>query len=177
MNSSTIRTHLVRILHLRYKTASFPRKNEGSETTLATHWTTHQGSRQRTRRRSTCRHGHAWIGTESQSNWPKMRKTLGKPGFLSGEDRNRTFGCFPCVLKSSKGKENGWSPKSKFDSRSFFIWFVATMLHVPERCASHQEQESQALERLRRRRMEIGKSASTANRNQQKNADRDLLPI
>jgi hypothetical protein len=39
---------------------------------------------------STCRHGHAWIGTESQSNWPEMRKTLGKPGFLSGEDRNRT---------------------------------------------------------------------------------------
>ena len=99
MNSSTIRTHLVRILHLRYKTASFPWKNEGSETTLATHWTTHQGSRQRTRRRSTCRHGHAWIGTESQSNWPEMRKTLEKPGFLSGEDRNRTFGCFLDVFE------------------------------------------------------------------------------
>jgi len=27
---------------------------------------------------------------ESQSNWAEMRKTLGKPGFLSGEDRNRT---------------------------------------------------------------------------------------
>jgi hypothetical protein len=27
---------------------------------------------------------------ESQSNWPDMQKTLGKPGFLSGEDRNRT---------------------------------------------------------------------------------------
>jgi hypothetical protein len=25
-----------------------------------------------------------------------MRKTLGKPGFLSGEDRNRTFECFRC---------------------------------------------------------------------------------
>jgi hypothetical protein len=48
---------------------------------------------------STCRHGHAWIGTEDQSNWPKMRKTLGKPGFLSGEDRNRTFGCFSNVLR------------------------------------------------------------------------------
>jgi hypothetical protein len=42
-------------------------------------------------RGSTCRHGHAWIGTESQRNWPEMRKTLGKPGFTSGEDRNRTF--------------------------------------------------------------------------------------
>jgi hypothetical protein len=31
---------------------------------------------------------------ESQSNWPEMRKTLGKPGFCSGEDRNRTFRCF-----------------------------------------------------------------------------------
>jgi hypothetical protein len=27
---------------------------------------------------------------ESQSNWPEMRKTLGKPGFCSGQDRNRT---------------------------------------------------------------------------------------
>ena len=51
------------------------------------------------------------------------------------------------------------------------------MLHVLERCASHQEQESQTLERRRRRRMEIVKSASTANRNQTKNADRDLLII
>jgi hypothetical protein len=80
-------------------------------------------------------------------------------------------------LKGSKGKESGWSPKKKFDSRSFFIWFVATMLHVLERCASHQAQKSQTLERPRRRRMEIGKSASTANRNQLKNADRDLLLI
>jgi hypothetical protein len=90
VNSTTIRTQLVRILHLRYKKACFPWKNEWFTATLATHWTTHQGPRQRTRRRSTCRHGHAWIGTESQSNWPNMRKTLGKPGFLSGEDRNRT---------------------------------------------------------------------------------------
>ena len=51
------------------------------------------------------------------------------------------------------------------------------MLHVLERCASHQEQKSQTLERRRRRRMEIGKSASTVNRNQQKNDDRDLLLI
>ena len=29
--------------------------------------------------------------TELQSNWPEMRKTLGKPGFLSGEDRIRTI--------------------------------------------------------------------------------------
>jgi hypothetical protein len=91
VNTNTIRTHLVRILHLHYKTACFPWKHEGSGTTLATHSTTHQGPRQRTRRRSTCRHGHAWIGTESQSNWPNMRKTLGKPGFLSGEDRMRTI--------------------------------------------------------------------------------------
>ena len=36
---------------------------------------------------------------EGQRNWPEMRKTLGKPGFLSGEDRNRTFGCFPNVFE------------------------------------------------------------------------------
>jgi hypothetical protein len=28
-----------------------------------------------------------------------MRKTLGKPGFTSGEDRNRTFGCFLDVFE------------------------------------------------------------------------------
>ena len=41
----------------------------------------------------TTQHLQAWTcmdRQESQSNWPNMRKTLGKPGFLSGEDRNRT---------------------------------------------------------------------------------------
>jgi hypothetical protein len=33
--------------------------------------------------------------TELQSNWPDMRKTLGKPGFCSGEDRIRTCGKSP----------------------------------------------------------------------------------
>jgi hypothetical protein len=28
--------------------------------------------------------------TDGQRNFAEMRKTLGKPGFLSGEDRNRT---------------------------------------------------------------------------------------
>jgi hypothetical protein len=30
--------------------------------------------------------------TDGQRNWPKTLKTLGKPGFFSGEDRNRTCG-------------------------------------------------------------------------------------
>ncbi len=33
--------------------------------------------------------------TVGQRNWPETRKTLGKPGFLSGEDRNRTTRKFP----------------------------------------------------------------------------------
>jgi hypothetical protein len=112
MNSTTIRTQLVRILHLHYKTACFPWKNEWFTATLATHSATHQGPRQRTRR---CflqgQHLQAWTcmdRQESQSNWQEMRKTLGKPGFLSGEDRIRTFGCFPCVLKSFKGNDLLW---------------------------------------------------------------------
>ena len=40
---------------------------------------------------------------ESQSNWPEMQKTLGKPGFSSGEDRNRTFRCFPNVSGMFEG--------------------------------------------------------------------------
>jgi len=50
----------------------------------------------------TTQHLQAWTcmdRQELQSNWPEMRKTLEKPGFLSGEDRNRTFGGFPNVLE------------------------------------------------------------------------------
>ena len=46
----------------------------------------------------TTQHLQAWTcmdRQELQSNWPEMRKTLGKPGFLSGEDRNRTTYKFP----------------------------------------------------------------------------------
>ena len=39
---------------------------------------------------------------ESQGNWPEMRKTLGKPGFLSGEDRNRTTYQFPGKIEVPK---------------------------------------------------------------------------
>ena len=55
------------------------------------------GARREMQRRR--RHAPSCMGaTDGQRNWPNMRKTLGKPGFLSGEDRNRTFGCFPNVF-------------------------------------------------------------------------------
>ncbi len=41
----------------------------------------------------TTQHLQAWTcmdRQDSQSNWPHMRKTLGKPGFRNGEDRTRT---------------------------------------------------------------------------------------
>jgi hypothetical protein len=44
---------------------------------------------------------------ESQSNWQEMRKTLGKPGFFSGEDRNRTFECFPSVFEDFERWHDG----------------------------------------------------------------------
>jgi hypothetical protein len=57
------------------------------------------GARREIQRRR--RHAPSCMGaTELQSNWPEMRKTLGKPGFLSGEDRIRTFERFPNVLLS-----------------------------------------------------------------------------
>jgi hypothetical protein len=40
--------------------------------------------------------------TDGQRNWPEMRKTLGKPGFFSGEDRNRTTHKFPGKNGGSK---------------------------------------------------------------------------
>jgi hypothetical protein len=39
---------------------------------------------------------------ESQSNWPDMRKTLGKTGFLSGDDRNRTTRELPGKIEIAK---------------------------------------------------------------------------
>jgi hypothetical protein len=35
------------------------------------------------------------VATDGQRNFAKMRKPLGKPGFLSGENRNRTTGESP----------------------------------------------------------------------------------
>jgi hypothetical protein len=44
--------------------------------------------------------------TDGQRNWPNMRKTLGKLGFLSGEDRKANFWlfslCFGVVRKVPK---------------------------------------------------------------------------
>jgi hypothetical protein len=40
--------------------------------------------------------------TESQRNFAEMRKTLGKPLFLSGEDRNRTTRKSPGKIEVSK---------------------------------------------------------------------------
>ena len=68
--------------------------NEGSKATLATHRTTHQGPRQRTRvvdlfgqhvQACTCMDVQ-----ESQSNWPDMRKNPGQPGFCSTGFRKLT---------------------------------------------------------------------------------------
>jgi hypothetical protein len=44
-------------------------------------------------------HRASMVATDGQRNWPTMRKTLGEPGFLIGEDRNRTFGCFASVFE------------------------------------------------------------------------------
>jgi hypothetical protein len=55
------------------------------------------GARREMQRRR--RHAPSCMGaTDGQRNWPKTRKTLGKPGFLSGEDRNRTSERFPRVF-------------------------------------------------------------------------------
>ena len=102
MNSTTIRTQLVRILHLHYKTTCFPWKNEGSEATQTTLWTTHQGPRQRTRRRSTCRHGHAWIGRKAKAIGQKCKKPWENQGFLAERTGTELFDIFPMILNSSK---------------------------------------------------------------------------
>ena len=54
------------------------------------------------------RHAPSCMGaTDGQRNWPEMRTTLGKPWFLSGEDRNRTFECFPSVFEDFERWHDG----------------------------------------------------------------------
>ena len=55
---------------------------------------------------------------ESQSNWQEMRKTLGKPGFCSGEDRNRTTYKFPgkLALRHHARREIRRAPISLFET-------------------------------------------------------------
>jgi hypothetical protein len=46
-------------------------------------------------------HRVAWAQqTAKGTDFAEMQKTLGKPGFLSGEDRNRTFPHFSCDFYS-----------------------------------------------------------------------------
>jgi hypothetical protein len=61
------------------------------------------GARREMQRRR--RHAPSCMGaTDGQRNFAEMRKTLGKPGFLRGEDRNRTlWSVFPVFCDSSKG--------------------------------------------------------------------------
>jgi len=103
VNTTTIRTYLVRILHRHYKTTCFPWENEGSGTTLATHRTTHQGPRQRTRRRSTCRHGHAWIGRKAKAIGQKCEKPWENQGFLAERTGTELLGVFTMFCDGSRG--------------------------------------------------------------------------
>jgi hypothetical protein len=74
---------IVRILHLHYKTTCFPCENAGSEATRATHWTTHQGARQRTRRRSMCKHARAWTCRKAKAIGQKCEKPWENQGFAA----------------------------------------------------------------------------------------------
>ena len=64
-----------------------------------------------------------------------MRKTLGKPGFFSGEDRNRTFAGFTRVfeefercLKWIATSDGGSYTKHNFGSNLTVVWLNETIL-------------------------------------------------
>jgi len=67
--------------------------------------------------------------TDGQSNWPKTLKTLGKPGFLSGEDRIRTTREFPGKIEVPK--RGG----AKSDARS------ETGCELAARATAHQQNQ------------------------------------
>ena len=89
------------------------------------------GARREIQRRR--RHAPSCMGaTEHQSNWPGMRKTLGKPGFCSGEARNRTFGCFPYDFGSSKGTERMLSETTTLiTDRGEYVAFASLQRIIP----------------------------------------------
>jgi hypothetical protein len=80
-------------------------QNPSDLTTRATRKTTRFGTRDAKYNAAGAMHRASMGATELQSNWPEMRKTLGKPGFLSGEDRNRTFLHFSCIFFAA-GRKN-----------------------------------------------------------------------
>ena len=94
---------IVRILPPLLQNHLFPRKNEGSEATLATHWTTHQGARQRTRRRSMCKHARAWTCRKAKAIGQICEKPWENQGFAAERTGTELFGVFPVFLGSSKG--------------------------------------------------------------------------
>ena len=71
-------------------------------TTRATRKTTRFGARDAKCNAAGARHRASMGATDGQRNWPKMRKTLGKPGFHSGEDRIRTCGRILLLRRFSK---------------------------------------------------------------------------
>ena len=85
------------------KTTCFPWKNEGSEATLTTHWTTHQVPRQRTRRRSMCKHARAWTCRKAKAIGQICEKPWGNQGFAAERTGFELLAVFPMFLESSKG--------------------------------------------------------------------------
>ena len=69
--------------------------------------------------------------TDGQSTWPKTRKTLRKPGFLSGQDRNRTFGCFLGIFEEFE-RYTSWKPE--YCQRSGKRPFLPALTHYRRGC-------------------------------------------
>ena len=99
LNTITIQTYLVLILLPPLQNSMFSLEKRGFGDDSGDSLDDSPGAKAA---HKTTQHLQAWTcmdRQESQRNWPEMLKTLGKPGFLSGEDRNRTFAGFTRVFE------------------------------------------------------------------------------
>ena len=63
----------------------------------------------------------AWTRQSAKGTAPSCEKPWENQGFLAKRSGTELLSVFSMFLTGSKGKKDGWSPKKKFDSRSFLF--------------------------------------------------------
>ena len=101
---------IVRILPPLLQNHLFSWKNVGFEANLTTHWTTHQEARQRTRRRSMCKHARAWTCRKAKAIGQKCEKLWENQGFAVERTGTELFYVFLMFFHSP------WKPVPRLHS-------------------------------------------------------------
>ena len=65
-----------------------------------------------------CKHARAWTCRKAKAIGKKCEKPWEKQGFAAERTGAELFDVFSMILKGSKGNEDSWSPKKKYDAPS-----------------------------------------------------------